>query len=106
MQTDVVEGLAGAEVQSDDPDAMAKRWGAALGVPVEAGDEGPVLRFDEGGFVRFVPIADDRGEGVSALAFRARDADAARTVAKARGLLDAEGRITACGVRIELVDSD
>lgn len=69
VDTSVVTDLVGVSVQAEDPAAMAARWSAVLGVPVSGGDA-PQLQLDEG-VIRFVPVADGRGEGVSAIEVRA-----------------------------------
>lgn len=77
--TDTVTTIDAVEIQADDPAAMAQRWAEAIGGVVEViggavGDQagGATLRFDRGA-VRFVPVADGRGEGVSALDVVAAD---------------------------------
>ena len=60
--TNVVRDIVGVEIQANDPVAMAKRWAQVLGCSVE--DE--VITLDEG-VIRFVAVADGRGEGVSAI---------------------------------------
>lgn len=66
VRTDVVDDVLAVEIEAVDAPAMAARWSAVLGRPVEAG---PVIRLDEGE-IRFV-AAGDRGEGVSGFVFRA-----------------------------------
>jgi catechol 2,3-dioxygenase-like lactoylglutathione lyase family enzyme len=99
VATDVVRGIAGVEVQGDDPAAMAARWAAVLGAPIVAGAGGaPELRLASG-WVRFVPAADGRGEGVSAIALRVADRDELSCRARTRGLLTESGRLVLGGVR-------
>jgi len=64
-------GIVAVEIQADDPAAMAGRWGEVLGRPVEE----TVVALD-GGEVRFLPVLDDRGEGLAGMEVRAhRHAD-------------------------------
>jgi hypothetical protein len=65
VRSDVVTDIAGAELQSDDPSAMARRWSRFLGRPVERGIERgePVLNLDQG-VIRFVAATDGRGDGI------------------------------------------
>ncbi|MGH8996768.1 MAG: VOC family protein [Acidimicrobiales bacterium] len=58
-------GVVGVTVQCDDPEALAARWGAVLDRPPVASDDASVVPLD-GGEVRFVHPADDRGEGIGA----------------------------------------
>lgn len=64
VRTDVVASVTAVEIEANDPAAMASRWSAVVGRPVE----GTTIALDEGE-IRFVP-AGDRGEGVSAYEFR------------------------------------
>jgi len=70
-RTGLVSGIVAVEIQAEDPAAMAERWGEVLGRPaVET-----VVALD-GGEVRFLPVLDDRGEGLVGVEVRARrDAD-------------------------------
>ena len=70
-RTDLVSGILAVVIQADDPAAMAGRWGEVLGRPAD----GTVVALD-GGEIRFVPVLDGRGEGLSGVELRAgRNAD-------------------------------
>lgn len=56
---EVVTSLAGVEIQTDDPDATAARWGAMLDRPVVD----RAIECDDA-TVRFAPSLDGRGDGV------------------------------------------
>jgi len=88
VRTGTVTTIAAVEIQADDPPAMAARWAEVIGGTIDAA--GTTLRFDTGA-VRFVPVTDGRGEGVSGVDVAA--ADPAR-----RGT---EG--VACGTRFRFV---
>jgi hypothetical protein len=92
VRSDVVIEIAGAELQSDDPAALARRWSRVLGRPMEQGVERgePVLNLD-GGVIRFVTSTDGRGEGLGGF-----DLVAANTTRAGESILLA-------GVRIRLV---
>ena len=66
-RVDAVTAIVGAELAADDPGAMAARWAQVLGLPtpepIEAGGHRVALAPGE---LRFVPVADDRGEGLVA----------------------------------------
>jgi hypothetical protein len=65
--------IAGAVMQCDDPAATAQRWAHLLRRPAAASaDGGHELRLDNA-IVRFVPIADDRGEGLARVLLRCAD---------------------------------
>jgi hypothetical protein len=92
VRTAVVDAIAGAEIQSGHPAAVARRWSEVLGRPareVAAGEWEIALA---GSWARFVPDRDGRGEGLSAVAFR-----------RAAGY-DLDLRATEiCGTRLRLV---
>jgi hypothetical protein len=88
VRTSTVTTIAAVEIQADDPTAMAARWAEVIGGTLDA--SGTVLQFDSGA-VRFVPVADGRGEGVSGVDVAA--ADPAR-----RGTA-----VVACGTRFRFV---
>lgn len=67
VRTDRVTDVLGVTVEADDPDAMAARWSAVLGRPVD----GRRVVLDEGE-IEFVP-AGDRGEGVAGFRLAAAD---------------------------------
>ena len=97
-RSDVTNGLAGVEIQHDDPDAAAATWAKILNRPVE----GDIIRLD-GSQIRFVPIADDRGPGVSAYDVRVVDRERVLAAADKRGKKHGPTQVEVCGCRINLV---
>jgi hypothetical protein len=85
--TEIVSGIDGVDVQADDPPAMAARWAAVFGRPVIADASGAPLVGLDAGWIRFVPVADGRGEGVAALTLVATDPDGLFVRARTRGCL-------------------
>lgn len=75
VRTDIVSDIAAVEVQAGDPAAMASRWGEVLGRP----SRNDAVVLDEG-TIRFVPVADTRGEGVSAVELVGSDVGNERTI--------------------------
>ncbi|MBL8554954.1 MAG: VOC family protein [Phenylobacterium sp.] len=102
VRTDISLEIVGAELQGDDPEAMATRWGEVMQRPVSYRDGRWIVGVD-GGEIRFVPVSDGRGEGLRAFDVKVRDPDAVRARAKARGAVDADGTVKLCGTRVELV---
>jgi hypothetical protein len=96
---DVTNGLAGVEIQCVDPDAAADLWSRILNRPVE----GDIIRLDDDGEIRFVPIADDRGPGVSAYDVRIVDRERVLHAAHKRHKQHGVGQVEVCGCRINLV---
>jgi hypothetical protein len=98
-----VLGIAGLELQSDDPAALARRWAEALGCALREDARGvPVVEL-AGGHVRFVAPGDDRGPGIACVRLLAHDPGAIHERARARGALDTRGRVQIGGVRFDLV---
>lgn len=98
-RSDVTDGLAGVEIQCKDPDESADLWSRLLNRPVE----GDIIRLDGDGEIRFVPIADDRGPGVSAYDVRVVDRERVIAAVKKRHKQHGVGQVEVCGCRINLV---
>lgn len=95
------QAIVGAELQAEDPAAMAARWGEVLGRPADRSDDHWRIALD-GGEIRFVPLADDRGEGLRGFDVALPAPAAARASAQGRGLIDAAGEVALCGTRVYL----
>jgi hypothetical protein len=98
-RSDVTNGLGGVEIQCIDPDKTAELWSKILNRPVE----GDIIRLDDDGEIRFVPIADERGPGVSAFDVRVVDRERIIAVAKKHHKQHGIGQVEVCGCRINLV---
>jgi hypothetical protein len=98
-RSDVTTGLAGVEIQAHDPVEAGALWSRILDRPVGQG----VIRLDDGGEIRFVPIADGRGPGVSAYDVRTADRARVLAAAEARGRKLGPAQVEVCGCRINLV---
>jgi len=95
----VTDGLGGVEIQCVEPDKAAALWSRILNRP--ARDD--IIRLDDDGEIRFVPIADERGPGVSAYDVRVVDRDRVIAAAKQRHKQHGVGQVEVCGCRINLV---
>jgi hypothetical protein len=84
-----VTGMPAAELQSDDPERLARRWSEVIERPVERRDGQRVIALDDA-TLRFVEATDGRGEGLGGLDLAC--ADPAR-----------EGLVEICGIRFRLV---
>jgi len=104
VKTEVSREIVGAELQGDDPGAMATRWAGVLGCAAEPDGLGWRIPI-EGGELRFVKAADGRGEGLACFDVKVADPFAVRAAAKARGLTDAAGEVLLCGTRVKLVQA-
>lgn len=99
VKTDTSLAIVGAEVQADNPPAMAKRWAEVLGLPLR--DGGLSLGLD-GGEIRFVKAVDGRGAGLRAFDVKVRDVADVQARAERRGTLNAAGDVTLCGTQVRL----
>ncbi len=101
--TGPVQAIIGAELQSSDPEALAKRWSAIAGTSPEKtstnGWELPLFNAT----IRFVPLSDDRGEGLSALDLSVNNKDEILACAKKHGHLHDQTSVHLCGTRINLM---
>ena len=103
VKTDVSTGIVGAELQSEDPEALADRWAGVLGA--ERGTAADGFRIPlEGGELRFVQAIDGRGDGLGGFDVAVRDVEAVRARAQARGRIE-NGQVTLCGTRVRLVSA-
>ena len=104
VRTDVVSGIAGAELQSDDPAALGRRWSEVLGKPLtELAPKRYVIKLD-GGEIRFVEEKDDRGEGLTAFDVNVVDRSKLLAGAKSRGFTVEGDRVNVAGIQIGLTD--
>lgn len=92
-QEDIVSDLVAVEIQADEPDAMAERWGRALDRTVESSHGDPGGRYIEldDAVIRFVTATDGRGDGLAAADLLATDRSRTGEV------------IELCGTRFNLV---
>jgi hypothetical protein len=98
VRRDSTTGIVAAELQSEDPERCTSRWSEVLDIQ-RRGFEIPL---DEG-TLRFVEVADGRGEGLGGIDVAAADAPAVLKRARNRGLPVDGDRITLCGTRVRLV---
>ena len=78
---------------------MANHWSKLLSRPVD----GDIIRLDDDGEIRFVPISDGRGPGVSAYDVKVVDRHRVLAAAKKRHKQHGPAQVEICGCRINLV---
>ncbi|MGH7421544.1 MAG: VOC family protein [Candidatus Rokuibacteriota bacterium] len=81
--------MTGAELQSDDPDRLARRWSEVIERPVQMRDGQRVIALDDA-TLRFTEATDGRGEGLGGLDLASAD-------------LALAGLVQICGIRFRLV---
>lgn len=100
-RTERVAGISAAEVQCDDPEAIARRWGEIAEIDIDYSDGVFMMPLDNAA-VRFVSCTDGRPEGLGGIDIRANDKDAILAAADARGKVSAEDQVMLCGMRVNL----
>jgi len=102
QRTDVVRAMTAAEIQAEDPRALAERWSRVVDRPVAAGAGGdPQITLDDA-VLRFVPVRDGRGEGLGGLDLDVKDRGHVLRAAAERGCPVSGDVVTVCGVRFRL----
>ncbi len=98
VRTNVVSAIKGVEIQSPEPDALAKRWAEILDLPLKNGTIAV-----ENATLRFVKETDGRGEGLSGLELAATDRKHALDAAEKQGRRINDDTVMVAGVRFRLV---
>jgi hypothetical protein len=81
--------MTAAELQSDDPDRLARRWSEVMERPVQTREGQRVIALDDA-TLRFTEASDGRGEGLGGLDLACADPGRA-------------GLVQICGIRFRLV---
>jgi hypothetical protein len=103
QRLDRVRGIAVAEIQADDPAAIAGRWAEIAEIDLSTDANGnPTLKLDNAA-LRFVPCTDGRPEGLGALDIIAADKPAILAAAADNGLEVSGDQVQLCGMRLNLL---
>jgi hypothetical protein len=103
VRTEVVRGIAGAEIQTPNQAELSERWGQIMQLPVQANTQGqPSLQLTNA-HVRFVADSDGRGEGLGGVDLKVADRARLLAAAQRRGLHIDGDCVQLCGVRFRLV---
>lgn len=94
--------IAGADIQSSDPEALAARWSHLLQRPRGEADRRMDIALDEG-FVHFSAPGDERGEGLCSVYLKVRDRSAILANAARAGAPGGEDYVDLVGVRFRLL---
>lgn len=99
FSTASVRSMTGAELQSDDPERLARRWGEVMELPVSRDERSrPVIALDDAR-LRFVPATDGRGEGLAGLDLDCADKGRLLSLARSKNLAAEGDMVVACGMR-------
>ena len=102
--TECVRSIISVDIQSAEPEKLARRWGQALGLSAVRRGEVSVLPLSFGQ-IRMLPVDDARGEGVVAVELAVADEERVRAAAAARGRLGTGGVVSIGGVDFRLSPS-
>ena len=97
--TDRVDGILAAELQCEDPEAVAKKWSDIAEIPI---DEDLNLKLDNAS-LRFVPRSDGRPEGLGGLDLSAPGKLEILQTADSLGLQTGDSQVHICGMRLNLL---
>jgi hypothetical protein len=98
-----VRSMTGAELQSDDPERLARRWSEVMELPLSRDERSrPVIALDDAR-LRFVPATDGRGEGLAGLDLDCADKGWVLSRARSRNLATEGDMVVACGMRFYVV---
>ena len=102
VRTDMVGGISAAELQSPDPEKLARRWAGIADIPIDTDEHGnPAFALDNA-TVRFVEAQDGRGEGLGGIDVIANDREAILAGARARGCAVSDDQVMVAGLRVYL----
>jgi len=101
IRTDLVSAISAAEIQCVDPDKVAARWSEIVEIDRVDADGVPTIPLD-GGALRFVPITDDRPEGLAGIDLVCSDPDTVKANAARRKLPVGDDHVTLVGMRCYL----
>ena len=96
------QSITAAEIQSDDPDEVAKLWGIAFNRPIDYSKKVPRLPLDSSE-VRFVKSEDNKGPSLSAIDIEVIDKNVILDEAERLGLRHKGNCVTACGINLNLI---
>jgi|TARA_Y100000310_G_scaffold345704_1_gene468529 hypothetical protein len=103
QRLDRVSGIDCAEMQVDDPAAVAARWADIAQLKVSSDDQGnPILELDNAK-VRFVTCTDGRPEGLGGLDLITSDREAIMQAAADRNCVSGDAQVNICGMRLNLI---
>jgi hypothetical protein len=104
VRTDMVSAISAAELQSPDPDTLARRWGDIAEIDPTTDSAGNQMLQLDNATLRFVEAVDGRGEGLGGIDVVTEDRDAVLAGAKQRGCYVTDEQVAVAGLRVNLVD--
>lgn len=103
VRTGTVSAILAAELQSHDPERLARRWSDIAEIPLRRDGRGALILPFDNATLRFVKASDGRGEGLAGLDLKGEAPEAAFAKARAAGLPARDGVIALGGMRFRLL---
>lgn len=104
VKQDVTVDFLGAELQAEDPVALAELWGRVIDAPVSR--DGSTLSLElNNATLRFVTAEDGRGPGLGGLDLAVADRAAVLGAARERDCYVSDEQVDVCGTRFYLHDA-
>jgi len=85
IRDEQAKALLETEVETPQPEDLARHWSEILELPVRASGRDPLIELAQGGAIRFLGVPDTGRECLSGLRLRVADVARACTAAKQRG---------------------
>jgi hypothetical protein len=85
VRTDQARALVETEIETPEPEALARHWGGILELPVRVGERDPTIVPAHGGVIRYVAAPDARTECLGGLRIAVADVARASEAAARRG---------------------
>jgi Glyoxalase-like domain len=85
IRTDQTKALVETEIETPEPEDLARHWGSILELPVGDSGRDPTIALGHGGVIRFVAAPDARTECLGGLRIEVADVGRACAAAAARG---------------------
>ncbi len=102
VRTDRVSAITGAELQSPEPEVLARRWSDIAEIDLGRDQDGNATLQLDNAVLRFVTATDGRGEGLGGLDVTTVDRDAVLSAAKMLGRYHSDDVVTLAGLRFHL----
>lgn len=105
-ETDRVSAIQAAEIQANDPRALATRWGEISEIAPELNAAGEWVVPLENAVIRFVPCTDGRPEGLGGIDLVCHDLPTVLEAARKAQVPVQEHQLQLGGMRIQLIEPD
>ena len=104
QKLDRVCGIAAAEVQCDDPQAVASRWAEIAQLALSDQEGNPAMQLQNAS-VRFVPCTDGRPEGLGGIDILTNNRTEILDAAERYRAVRSDQQIHLCGMRMNLIEA-